>query len=242
VENLKAVGEAAQAVGVELADLRARVAASEARLQQASEAADPDVEATLRQAVERGDLEAWRGKLIQALQPAADLDLAIRAALGVFSEGFGFDSADTVGHAAEQLGDGHEATAAIVALSGLRPPPRPPAPSGEGIVGNAADLARPTELFREAVETLLGKTWVVRDRRTARRLLPALPEGCRLVTLKGDVFRRMGMVLNAARPFRGKKEIADRLSQDLDSLRAAIGGARVELRRLNHRLDNAARK
>jgi chromosome segregation ATPase len=87
---------------------------------------------------------------------------------------------------------------------------------------------------------LLGKTWVVRDRRTARRLLPALPEGCRLVTLKGDVFHADGhVVLNAARPFRGKKEIADRLSQDLDSLRPQLEEREVELRRLNHRLDNA---
>jgi chromosome segregation protein len=190
--------------------------------------------------VERGALQAWRGSLSAALNPSPDAALAIRAALGIFAEGFGFDSAQAVEHAAEHLGESQEATAAIVALSGLRPPPRPEAPVGEGIVGNAADLARPSDSFRAAVETLLGNTWVVQDRKSARQLQPSLPKGGRLVTLSGDVFHAHGhVVLNAARPFRGRKEIAERLGRDLDVLRSQLEQGTAELRRLNHRLDGA---
>jgi chromosome segregation protein len=180
------------------------------------------------------------GTLSSALNPSPDTARAIRAALGIFAEGFGLDSTQAVDHAAEHLGEGREVSAAIVALSGLRPSHRPEPPSGDGIVGNAADLAHPSDRFRDAVETLLGKTWVVQDRRAARRLLSSLPEGGRLVTLSGDVFHADGhVVLNAARLFRGRKEIAERLTKDLDALRQQLAQGEAELRRLNHRLDNA---
>jgi chromosome segregation protein len=239
-ENLKAVGEAVEQQGVELSSLRARAAAGEARLQQASDATGVDVEAVLQQAVERGDLKAWSGRLSTGLHPSSETALAVRAALGFFAEGFGFESAQAVERAADHLGEGAEATAAIVALSGLRPTSRLPAPEGEGVLGNAADLARPSQEFRAAIETLLGNTWIVRDRKTARRLLPSLAPGVRLVTLSGDVFHADGhVVLNAARPFRGRKEIAERLTKDLDSVRLQLEQGETELRRLNHRMDNA---
>jgi chromosome segregation protein len=239
-ENLKTVGEAVAQQSAALAEARAGVAVGEARLRQADDTPGVDVEAVLRKAVDRGDLKAWHGRLSSALNPSPDVALAIHAALGIFAEGFGFDSVQAVDHAADHLGESREATAAIIALSGLHPSPRPEAPVGEGIVGNAADLARPSDRYRAAVETLLGKTWVVQDRRAARRLLSSLPEGGCLVTLSGDVFRADGhVVLNAARPFRGRKEIAERLTGDLDALRKQLEQGEAELRRLNHRLDNA---
>jgi chromosome segregation protein len=173
------------------------------------------------------------------LRPSPDAAQAVRAALGAFADGFGFDSGEAVLRASEQIAEGDDSTvAAMLALGGIRPAGRPPAPEGDGIVGNAADLAGASERFRNAVEALLGRTWVVRDRSAAFRILPSLAGDARLVTLKGDIFYPDGHVLlNAARAFRGRKEAADRLAKDLDDARARLSHSEAEQDSLRRRLE-----
>jgi len=224
-----------------LAGLRSRAAAGEARLQQVQETTDGDAESVLKSASTRGELPAWHGRVSQALRPTPEAALAVRAALGAFADGFGFDSRESVLRASDQIAEGDDSTAAaMLALEGITPAGRPAAPAGDGVIGNAADLAGASARFRDAVEALLGRTWVVRDRAAARRLLPSLAAGGRLVTLKGDIFFPDGHVLlNAARPFRGKKEAADRLSKDLDGARAVLAQGQAEEQDLRRRVEEA---
>lgn len=55
-------------------------------------------------------------------------------------------------------------------------------------MGLAAAFIQTSEQLRPALEALLGKTVLVRDRAAAKRLRDDLP-GLRLVTLRGEVFR-----------------------------------------------------
>ena len=237
-------GEARRAVEAHLehlAGLRSRAAAGEARLQQVHETPEGDAEAMLKIASTNGDPLTWHGRLSQAVNPAPEAALAVRAALGAFADGFGFDSREAVLRASDQIAEGDDSTAAaMLALEGFAPAGRLTAPAGDGVIGNAADLARASAPFQGAVGALLGRTWVVRDRAAARRLLPALAEGSRLVTLRGDIFFPDGHVLlNAARPFRGRKEVADRLAKDLDDARARLAQAEADEQSLRRRVAEA---
>ncbi|HMK08484.1 MAG TPA: hypothetical protein VK449_05575, partial [Anaerolineales bacterium] len=210
------------------------------RLQQASDSSEVDAETLLKQALDRGELSAWHGKMSHALQPSPDVALAVRAALGVYADGFAFDSRQGVLQASDHISEGADAPATMLALDGLRPVSRPEGPAGDGVIGNAADLARATGRFRQAVEALLGRTWIVRDRAAARGLLPSLAAGMRLATLKGDVFDSEGHVLlNAGRAFRGRREIAERLAKDLDEARARLSLAETEGESLRRRAAEA---
>ncbi len=224
-----------------LAGLRSRAAASEARLQQLQDSSEADAEVLLRKAADRGDLPALYGRLSQSLRPSPEVALAVRAALGAFAESFGFDSREAIWRASEQIAEGEDAPAAAMLpldVEGRAEPSRPP--EVEGVIGNAADLAGASERFRGAVEALLGQTWVVRDRGVARRVLGSLPEGGRVVTLKGDVFFPDGRVLfNAARPFGGRKEASDRLAKDLENARAHLAQGEAEEQALRRRLEEA---
>jgi chromosome segregation ATPase len=193
----------------------------------AQETADGDVEAVLKGASTRGELPSWTGRLSQALRPTPEATLAVRAALGAFADGFGFDSREAALRASDQITEGDDSSAAaILSLEGNAPAGRPPAPAGDGLIGNAADLARASARFRDAVEALLGRTWVVRDRAAARRLLPSLAEGCRLVTLKGDIFPT-GTCCSTPRP---SQEERRRLSRSFDASPPGAGGRKASLR------------
>jgi chromosome segregation protein len=224
-----------------LAGLRSRAAAGEARLQQVHETTEGDAEAMLKSASTRGEPLTWHGRLSQAVDPNPEAALAVRAALGAFADGFGFDSREAVLHASDQIAEGDDSTAAaMLALGGFASAGRPTTPAGDGVIGNAADLARASTPFRGAVEALLGRTWVVRDRAVARRLLPSLGEGSRLVTLKGDLFFPDGHVLlNAARPFRGRKEVISRLAKDLDDARSRLARAEADEQGMRRQLAEA---
>ena len=61
-------------------------------------------------------------------------------------------------------------------------------------LGIAADLIKAPVEFSALIRALLGNVLVVRDRRTARRLVKELSKDARIVTLKGEVFWGSGMV------------------------------------------------
>jgi chromosome segregation protein len=164
------------------------------------------------------------------VRPPTEVAVAVRAALGAFAEGFGLGSAEAVQHAADQIGDGEEGpAAAILSLGESSARPRFDPPAADGIVGNAARLAGASDHFRGAIDALLGRTLIVRDRAAARRVLPQLPDDARLVTLRGDVFYPDGhVVVNAGRPYRSRRDVRERLGQDLEAARARVADSERE--------------
>lgn len=89
----------------------------------------------------------------------------------------------------------------------------------------AAELVRVAPEMVRVVEALLGQVWIVQDRATARRLWADLPQGGRLVTLRGEVFHRSGAVIAGqegrgslvGRP-RQKRELSDALQAQQEQL------------------------
>ena len=96
-------------------------------------------------------------------------------------------------------------------------------PANSKILGRASDLVKAPKNIKNLVTQLLGNVVLVADRKTAYLLLSELPESVCVVTLRGEVFYRNGVVIAGqdnraaviARP-RQKRELQARL-EELDS-------------------------
>jgi chromosome segregation protein len=97
-----------------------------------------------------------------------------------------------------------------------------------GVIGLAADLVGAPSRLRPAVDLLLGQTWVVQDRQTARRFLTGQPAWVRVVTLQGELFYASGPI---AAGHSGKASTLSRprqrreLGEQFDSLQKQVAGA-----------------
>lgn len=220
-----------------LADMRARRAALEARLEVLGRGAASRETALseLMLAVERGEGKSFVGRLREQLQVAPELETAIDAALGDFIEGLTVQTADDVLKALDRLdGDAGEGRAALLPVEALRPPPEPLVVDKVDCLGNASEMIGCPDSLRPVVQLLLGRTLVVRDRRSARALLPSLSADAHVVTLAGELFHPAGWVI-AGRARRGARRGAAARSEDeteLSRLTAAIRAAEEEHERL----------
>jgi chromosome segregation protein len=68
----------------------------------------------------------------------------------------------------------------------------------EGALGRASDLVKYDGRFGLAVEYLLGRVLIVRDRKTASRMVPLTGAGTRIVTLDGEIVDGCGPVRGGA--------------------------------------------
>ncbi len=150
----------------------------------------------LLQAAQQAHLHGARGALSKYLDVPAELELAISAALGDFLDAVVLD--EGLDPALDLLHDQQE-RGVLLPLRNLKPDRPLPAALGksEAVIGNAADLVKAPPELLPAVDLLLGQVLVVSDRVVARRLLPKMPPGTRLVTLAGEVFLASGPVLSA---------------------------------------------
>jgi chromosome segregation protein len=64
-----------------------------------------------------------------------------------------------------------------------------------GLLGIAADLVQAPPKYRPAVELLLGRVFVMKDRKDLNRVLRDQPPGTKAVTLKGEVFHTTGEIV-----------------------------------------------
>ena len=239
--EVESAQRALEAHEASLSQSRTGLAAAEARLAQIDDLSETDAENLLSQASARGDLRGWHGRLTQAIRPQGRVEVAVRAALGAFVNGFGFESGEAIDSAATQFEEGGEApSAAFLALERRTEVQRIELGGDDGIIGNAAALAEASGRYQPVIDALLGRTLVVRDRQTARRLLTALPEDARLVTLKGDIFLPGGdVLLNAARPHQGREETRRRLTAAQEDARGKLARAESEHNSLATRLADA---
>ena len=150
----------------------------------------------LLKAFREGLLSGARGALSSFLEVSADLEVAIAAALGEFVDALVLEDGEGV-EAGLGIMQAESARGALLPLADITPPREIfLEDAGKGVIGVASKLVTAPAELRPAVEWLLGRTLVVRDRSDARLILRGRrdADGLRIVTLKGEVFYASGPV------------------------------------------------
>ncbi len=140
-----------------------------------------------------------RGAFSASLDVPAELEMAIAAALGEYTDAILLDSGRDAEQAMSLLDRNQSGRAALLPLDWLAPAEPLRVEKNVDCVGVASDLVKTTPEYRPALDLLLGHVLVVRDRSDARRVLAGLPRNALVVTLSGDVFHATGQV-SAGKP------------------------------------------
>jgi chromosome segregation protein len=149
----------------------------------------------LLEAARQSKLNGARGALSAALDVPAELEEAIAAALGEYTDAVLLASGRDAEQAMVLLDSDQSGRASLLPMDWLSPAAPLTAKKGSDCLGVAADLvSAPTEL-RPALDLLLGQVLIVRDRAAARRALAGQAGNVRAVTLRGEVFYATGQVL-----------------------------------------------
>ncbi len=148
----------------------------------------------LLQSVLDGDLKGAEGALSNQLDMPEEIEIAIAAALGEYLDAVILVDKNRTDDALEILLH-KQIKGALLPVGDITP--FEPITSGntEGVYGVASDLVNATPKLRPTVDLLLGRTLVVKDRETARRVLRDAGLTTRAVTLKGEVFHASGPIL-----------------------------------------------
>jgi len=218
----------------ERADYQARQSRVQAQLKVLEEAEESltgyaDGARYLLEAARQSRLRS-NGVLSAVLDVPAELETAIAAALGDILDAVLLD-ADQVENALALLESDDSGRAALLPLNG-RTSPLPNQQADEDYLGLASDLIKAPAELRGAVNLVLGSTFIVRGRATARRLIGRVPIQGRVVTLRGEVFRGDGLIIagksastsTLSRP-REKRELGESLASltaRLESLDTSI--------------------
>ena len=194
--------------------------------------------ARLEQAIHDGEVTGSIGRLGSLIHPELEMRTAILAALGEAAQGFVFKDAESVEGALAWLAEAPRTGRVSLVPQALAAAPAPRLASLDPVnLGNAAELARPDESIRDAVEALLGRTLVVRTRGEARRLAGTLPAGAGVVTMRGEVFSTAGDVLAGVpeedRPSESLAEIEEELQATLDEREQRVERANAVRRDLD---------
>jgi len=152
---------------------------------------------SLLRAAAEARLHGTRGALSSQVEVPSELEAAIASALGEYLDAVILDDLEA-SEAALDLLAGEKTRGALLPLQSLIPPEALRKSEIDGVIGVAADLVSVAPELRPALEVLLGRTLVVRDRSAARRALARMAEGekgLRAVTLGGELFHASGPVL-----------------------------------------------
>ncbi|MCJ7823757.1 MAG: chromosome segregation protein SMC [Anaerolineales bacterium] len=208
---------------VEIGTLSAQLSASQ------SNKLDEAKLSRLYSARDEGRLTGYLGSIAHQIQIPREYDRAIYAALGDFFDSLTFADLDQILLALE--GPELDATETILSLLPLKlgRPLQHLDPIGDAdCVGNAADLVTVADQYRPAIELLLGRTLVVRNRRSVKRLIDHLPADGRLVTLQGDIFYPTGQVViglgkGIGELERGAKQLQEKHDSKRKVLESSLG-------------------
>ncbi len=179
------------------------------RLRQEGEGLHAGVRAVL-QAARGKTLHGILGTVAQLLHVPADYEIALEVALGGHLQDLVVESWTAAEAAIAFLRQGQRGRATFLPLDTVRPVPRLTAPPGEGVVGVAADLVQAEAHLVPVVEMLLGRTVVVGDLKTARRVFDRLQGGFQIVTLSGDLLRSSGSVTGGEGREQGRGQVLAR--------------------------------
>jgi len=149
----------------------------------------------LLDAARQSKLGGARGALSAALDVPAELEVAISAALGEYTDAVLLASGRDAEQALALLDSDQSGRASILPLDWLSPAEPLKTKPDANCLGVASDLVKAPAELRPALDLLLGQVLVVRDRAVARRVLAGQPKNVRVVTLGGEVFHATGQVL-----------------------------------------------
>lgn len=139
-------------------------------------------------------LSGAHGALSAILDVPAELEIAIAAALGDTLDAVLLDGTNL--EEALALLESQEAGRAVLLplqdSAGMTTVALPHEPD---LLGVAAELVNAPSELAHAVRLVLGQTYIVRDRSSARRIVQSIPPHGRVVTLRGEVFRGDGLVI-----------------------------------------------
>lgn len=134
------------------------------------------------------------GTVGELLRVPPELERAIETALGGRLQDIVVERWQDAEAAIAYLKQTRGGRATFLPLDHLRPPRPLSAPRGAGARGVASDLVQADPRLREVVQLLLGRTVVVEDLPTARRVFAQMGAGVQVVTLEGDLVRPGGSV------------------------------------------------
>ncbi|MFV1859925.1 MAG: chromosome segregation SMC family protein [Anaerolineales bacterium] len=220
-------------------------ASLEARLELTSKAAlDSDQFAQrMQEAAHRGALPGLIGNLGQNLKLKPSFETAILAVLDGFDRGVVFKDTSQVESALDWLtGEHPNGKLGLLPLTRSRRLPPLQVPGDPDCLGCAVDFVATAPEYESAIQLLLGRTLVVRDRKSARRLLEGLPLDARVVTLSGEVFYPAGHVLVSAngKSLEDPEQMKARLQQ-VDGKIKRLEQERAELMDRRERLEAEVR-
>jgi chromosome segregation protein len=164
----------------------------------------------LLEAARQSKLGGALGTLSAALDVPAELEMAISAALGEYTDAVLLTSGKDAEKALALLDSDQSGRVSILPLDWLSPAEPIKMKPDASCLGVAADLVKASTQFLPALDLLLGQVLIVRDRAAARRVLAGQSKNVRVVTLRGEVFHATGQVL-AGKP--AKTEALGRLRQ-----------------------------
>ena len=148
----------------------------------------------LLDAYRQSRLTGARGAFSASLDVPADLEVAVAAALGDYTDAVLLDSGRDAEQAMSLLDSGASGRAALLPLDWLSPGEPLKFNRNTDCLGVASDLVKTTPEYRPALDLLLGHVLIVRDRAAARRVLPGQPKNALAVTIRGEVFHATGQV------------------------------------------------
>jgi chromosome segregation protein len=220
----------------------ARVRARQEVLDQAEQALEGYASGArvLLQAARQEKLKGARATLSNILEVPVEIETAIVAALGEFLDSILVEG-EADSDAALEILRNQSARGALLPLSSLKPlsPLRLNGKLSGDMLGIAAKLVKAPDELQTVVDLLLGQVVVVRDRRSARRVLkvlqddsPSIAQKIRVVTMMGEVFHGSGQIVAGSE---GKPSTLSRSRQKRE-IEQAIATAQIKAIDLENQL------
>ena len=149
----------------------------------------------LLEAARHSKIGGVRGALSSSIDVPAELEMAISAALGEYTDAVLLTSGRDTDAALALLDSDQLGRAALLPLDWLSPVAPLKLKPDASFIGVASELVKAPVELQPALDLLLGQVMVVRDRAAARRALSGQPANVSVVTLQGELFHATGQVV-----------------------------------------------
>ncbi|WP_110517078.1 chromosome segregation protein SMC [Herpetosiphon llansteffanensis] len=160
------------------------------------------------------------------IEVPAELETALEVALGARLQNIIVPQWDDAEAAIAELKRSDAGRATFLPLDSLRSPRPSRIPQAKGVLGMASELVNYAENYERAVQYLLGRTIVVEDLATARRILAELDGGWTIVTLGGEQVGSSGAMTGGAKT---REAGTLRRERELRELPAQLANAQHQL-------------
>ncbi len=142
-----------------------------------------------------GKLKGAIGTLSNFLEVPEELEKPVAAALGEYLDAVILERGEDSEQALRLLLEG-TTKGVLLPLNLLVTLDRPKVDKNiPGLIGIAADLIKTPPKYRPVVELLLGRVFILKDKKDLKRVLRDQPPGTKAVTLEGEVFHATGEVI-----------------------------------------------